>query len=81
MHIRSMLMSALVLVVIPVAEIHAQSEEAVNRVQRQLLYLSALDWIETTTGLQPAVAISLFVVLVLSIVGAVWVWLSRRKRD
>ena len=81
MHIRSMLMSALVLVVIPVAEIHAQSEEALNRVQRQLWYLRALDWIETTTGLRPAVAIALFIGLVLSIVGAVWEWLSRRKRD
>ena len=55
-----------------------QTSEIQVRLETKLWYLRALDWIETTTGLPPFVAISLLLALILSLVGLL-VWHSRRR--
>ena len=81
MHLRTMLLSAFVLILVWVAEIQAQSVEIQNQVERALWYERFLQWFEATTGFPVAVAFSLALVLLLSIGALIWLWLSQRKPD
>jgi hypothetical protein len=72
------LLAALSLMLCP-AVARAQTPEIQQEIETRLWYLRLLAWVEATTGMPPAVAITAAIALIVAIVASVWLWLSRRR--
>jgi hypothetical protein len=73
------LVLAAILLLTP-ARVQAQTQEIQDEIDRKLWFQKRLAQIEAITGLPPLVALTTLLVVLLAIMAAIWLWISRRKQ-